>query len=264
VEREGVASWGSSDEDDDAARADAEARLVRILAWVGDRSGSEPRYPYGDRALREPILQEIDGHDGARIAAITRNAYGCRVLNTSTVMMLDIDLVEPSSRSWWQKLRGATEAPSPETAAMSHLRAFVDRHRDFGVRVYRTRAGLRGIVTHAAFEPTSASTLATLEDLRCDPLYVKLCKAQECFRARLDPKPWRIGVAPPEVRFPYRSDEARIHMEQWVERFTHAARAKRVCRFVDRLGSGAVTPDAARVVEIHDDATGALANGDLA
>jgi hypothetical protein len=264
VERDGVASWGSSDQSDEHARADGEVRLGRILAWLRDPSGDEPRYPYADRPLREPILQEVDGRDGRRIAVVTRNAYGCRVLNTSTVMMLDIDLPPPSSRSWWQKLKGTPQPESPESTAMGHVQRYVDRHPDFGVRLYRTRAGLRGIVTHATFDPTVPSTQSILEELRCDPLYVKLCKAQECFRARLDPKPWRIGLAPPKTRYPHPNDEARVALDRWVATFEDAARAVRVCRFVGRLGASAVAPDATRIIDLHDDATCATTNEDLA
>jgi hypothetical protein len=30
-----------------------------------------------------------------------------------------------------------------------------------------------------------------MQFLRCDPDYIKLCRVQKCYRARLTPKPWR-------------------------------------------------------------------------
>ena len=55
----------------------------------------------------------------------------------------------------------------------------------FGFRIYRTRAGFRLLVTSGTFDPSAAETLALLKEFGSDPLYIRLCKAQECFRARL-------------------------------------------------------------------------------
>ena len=70
----------------------------------------------------------------------------------------------------------------------------IDRWPGWGVRVYKTCAGYRGLVTHATFDPTADATLDLMRQFRCDPQYVTLCKRQESFRARLTPKGWRCKL----------------------------------------------------------------------
>ncbi len=64
-------------------------------------------------------------------------------------------------------------------------------HSDWGWRIYRTRAGLRLLATHALFDPETAAADGVFDALGADPLYRQLCKTQKCFRARLTPKYWR-------------------------------------------------------------------------
>src|SRR5262249_7158354 len=52
---------------------------------------------YPDRPFREQVLKQIQGSDGEISAVLTRNSYGCLVLNTSRVMFVDIDLPEPKA-----------------------------------------------------------------------------------------------------------------------------------------------------------------------
>ena len=79
---------GSNDGLEDALRRASEiaSRAATAIAQ-GKPAG---RYAYSDRALREEIVQEIDGDDTLS-AAITRNAYGSLVLNSSRVMFVDVD-----------------------------------------------------------------------------------------------------------------------------------------------------------------------------
>ncbi len=57
------------------------------------RIAAEPprAYAYGDRPLREEIVRSVAG-DGERAAVVTRNSFGCLVLNTAGVLFVDVDL----------------------------------------------------------------------------------------------------------------------------------------------------------------------------
>src|SRR5262245_32685683 len=62
---------------------------------------------YPDRPFRGQLLQEIRSSTGETSAVITRNSYGCLVLNTARVMFVDIDLPEPKKAGgFFQKLFG--------------------------------------------------------------------------------------------------------------------------------------------------------------
>ena len=120
------------------------------------------------------------------------------------------------------------------------------------MRLYRTFAGLRAIVTHDVMDPQSTAALDVLKQLGSDPLYIKLCKAQECFRARLTPKPWRCGCIPNPLRHPITDQKLLLWYERWKEDYETRQAQFATCRFLGPLGNPFVHPDAVRIVELHD------------
>ena len=103
-----------------------------------------------------------------------------------------------------------------ECLACEPLWEFARRHPELGVRVYRTAAGLRVIVTGVAASPGSDRARALLTELGSDPLYVDLCATHDSYRARLTPKPFRVGVRALPVPWPYADDGARGRYQEWL------------------------------------------------
>ncbi|MCU0877475.1 MAG: hypothetical protein MUF06_06800, partial [Pirellulaceae bacterium] len=98
-----------------------------------------------------------------------------------------------------------------------------------------------------------------------DPVYVLMCRRQHCFRARVSPKPWRIGVR----RFPSRAvwpvDSRRLaERQKWAAEYDDAARGFASCTFLEALGSGRVDPEAAEVQKLHDELCEATSRRPLA
>ena len=88
-------AWGSSDRNTDDARRQAQHKVEALVARF--QSGeklphSGQNYYGGDRPLREEILQEFSSGDSPDAAIVTRNSYGCSVLNAARLMFIDIDL----------------------------------------------------------------------------------------------------------------------------------------------------------------------------
>ena len=79
-------------------------------------------------------------------------------------------------------------------SVLARIHAVVARHPGMGLRLYRTANGYRCLVTHRTYDPASQECRELLEALGSDPLYIRLCRGQHCFRARLTPKPWRCGA----------------------------------------------------------------------
>jgi hypothetical protein len=124
------------------------------------------------------------------------------------------------------------------------------------VRVYRTRAGYRYLVTHHVFDPTGAPAHDAMAVLGVDEKYRALCRVQQSFRARLTPKPWRIGLAAPKPRWPFASAEEEAEMNAWLEEYARASAGHAVCELVEELGSGVVHAEVAPVLALHDEMTG--------
>ncbi|GGL45685.1 hypothetical protein H9L10_11905 [Phycicoccus endophyticus] len=132
---------------------------------------------------------------------------------------------------------------------------FARAHPGLGVRVYRTAAGLRVLVTGAGLSPSSPQARRLLTELRSDPLYVELCATHDSYRARLTPKPFRVGVDSLAVRWPCSGPEEERRFLRWVDGYESVAGDYAVCRLVSASGP---VPDAHEqaLVELHDSSTG--------
>ena len=264
-----VACWRASDLSRDDALAAAVDAARRVARWIADGRPRGPRYPYGDLPLREEVLREI-GPTGAGTAVITRNGYGCHVLNVARVMFVDVDLPRAAPGAGLvrglRRLFGRSEDASspPETAAVSRIGGWLAERPEWSMRVYRTRAGLRLMATHALFDPTAASTLEAMHALGCDPLYVRLCRSQRSFRARLTPKPWRCAVRAAPVRFPFETFEAERAFGEWQAEYEGRHRRYATCALAATLGSGEVHPEVREIVAVHDEETRAASGLPLA
>lgn len=240
------------------ARAHA-AQLDRALNDVdADFEENPDGYYVGERPLREPIVEAFEGPDGLE-AAITRNSQGILVLNTARVMFIDIDLPEPPRRrgpGFFQRLFGKSPPSSAKIAddTIERIGTEILRRPGLGLRLYRTRRGYRGLVTSDLFDPLSNDSHNLLETLGNDPLYLRLCAVQRCYRARLTPKPWRVGLKNvPFSFFPWQESPRRTQaFEAWLRRYEAACAQRSVCRLVAELGVTEVHPEVAPWIAVHD------------
>lgn len=261
--------WQWSDQSPEDARRKAEDRARQIAQKILNRETLN-RYGYGDRPLREEVLQAITNSAGQQIAVITRNAYGAQVLNTASAMFIDIDFPEagkqkpPAQRGWLFNRQPSGPSNDPESVYTQKVADWAASRRDLGIRVYRTLAGLRCLITNQLFDPTQGQTLDMMRELESDPLYIRLCQAQECFRARLTPKPWRCGAPQPPTTFPWESTKHELDYRQWERRYDQASAGYITCRLVMRLGPETIHPDVLPIVSVHDRYTCADPNGTLA
>ncbi|HWK89206.1 MAG TPA: hypothetical protein VNP72_04400 [Longimicrobium sp.] len=150
---------------------------------------------------------------------------------------------------------GAPPVSGGETAALGRLRSWIAAHPEWRVRVYRTHSGLRYLVTHALFSPTDAEAAAAMAALGADPQYIRLCQVQKSFRARLTPKPWRIGVENPPVTFPYESIADEQAMRDWEARYKQASSGRATAQLVEELGGGTEHPEITPIRALHDEHT---------
>ena len=257
--------WSSNSVAEAQALADQAAGQLAERFKRGDLPPKQGGY-YPNRPFREPVLHEIKNEAGETAAVITRNSYGCLVLNTARVMFVDVDLPEPKRPGLLGRLFGGKPAAPAQTAegAMAKVEEWVRHHSDWGWRIYRTRAGLRLLATHALFEPEAAVSEGVFDALGADPLYRQLCKTQKCFRARLTPKPWRCGVRRKPERWPFPDARAEKSFQKWDAQYQSYSFNWATCEFLKAIGNGEVHPGVQAILKTHDEMTKANVKSQLA
>jgi hypothetical protein len=254
IERYG---WSNTSREEALNRAKELVKQTIQIFRGGDSPGG---YLYSDRPVREEIIQELPGEDGYA-AVITRNAYGSLVLNTAKVLFADIDTPKQKNLAGGLgKLIGGLfgkkqSEPEPVDPIIARVEQFFNESRDLGARLYRTAAGYRCLITSHVFDPLGQETCDLLTALGSDPLYIKLCSVQECFRARLSPKPWRCGMGNPPHRFPWDDAEKEAAMRAWESQYNAAAQSYGICELVSSLGNEEIHPQVAPLVKLHDGMT---------
>lgn len=208
-----------------------------------DEQQSEAEYSV---VITEEILEQVDEQN-----TITRNRYGVEVLNSRDTCFLDVDSFAPGffSRIWGIFGRKMGD----EERLLQAVRGLCEEDAEMGARVYRTARGWRIAVAAPGLSPESAYMEQLCKRLRVDALYRKLCVRQNCWRARLTPKPWRLRM-PCVYPLPVSSDERPAAAAEWLALYQQLSEGVSVCRLVDAMGR----PMVGEVIRLHDACTGAL------
>ncbi|MBL8830443.1 MAG: hypothetical protein JNM18_25945 [Planctomycetaceae bacterium] len=288
----------SQAEADAMAQSRAEEALQRWLA--GDKIvAREPKVAYNG-AAGVPIREEVLSRHGTSVVTRNAYGAHClntphalfadidfepRVSGKQLLAALIVSLCLSIFVVWWSgewKLGlsvGVVSAPlvwimfarlmqlvvhlrgGEQKVARNRLEAFLHQHPHWNVRVYETPAGLRLLATHQPFAASDPQVAEFFRALRVDPVYVRMCLNQNCFRARLTAKPWRIGIAshmrPRPGVWPVKP-ERMAERDAWIRTYETQAAGYAACRYVESLGSGRIHADIRPVMELHDQEARAL------
>lgn len=264
-----VFTWGWSDVSAEDALRVARLRQERVFKWLdGDMAEEHARYGYPDRPMREQVLREIPGGaEGEPRAVITRNSYGCLVLNTVGLLFVDVDTPSGSFGDWFRSLFGKKPL-DPQTALEQRLRAraeqWVAEQPAWRWRLYRTAAGVRLVATHRELAPEDPAVQQAFDAFGADRLYRRLCQHQRCFRARLTPKPWRCEVSTKPPRWPWADESEQAAFRDWEAEYLRRSLRFATCRFLGEAGTAPVGPGIAEIMALHDEGTQAMADLPLA
>lgn len=223
------------------------------------------RVHYAVRRRNETVLEKLP-----QLGIISRNRYGADILNADTVMFLDWDAHPAPLRGWrgWlerisvfftghhhlEKMQLGQDSRVQQAKAVleTDIRRKVEE-LDLGIRLYETCNGLRGIVTSSHFNPTDSVALDLMTYLGADPLYVKLCRLQNTFRARLTPKHWRIGLHDRPLERASVTPAETAQMTHWLEEYQMRSQQYATARLIATLGSSTMDELVRKVVKLHDE-----------
>lgn len=267
-----IVSRGWSDESIEDARRLARERAGRLARRLASDPGARKQYDYDDAPVPEPVIQDF--RPLGQAAVITRNSYGALVLNTDELLFADVDQEDDGAQpaaavgqalSGLFSLFGGKRAapPAPASPAPDRIRRVAER-RGFAARVYKTAAGYRVMITDRPIPAGGGDTMAILEEFGSDPMYQRLCRAQQTFRARLTPKPWRCNFGKPPSKFPFETPREQSAYEQWQSEYHRHISRFATCRFLAAFGTGAVSASFGELVALHDRETRASSDLPLA
>ena len=144
----------------------------------------------------------------------------------------------------------------------------VSNHPNEQFRLYETPAGFRLIATHATILPSDEVVAEWFTYFNADANYARLCAVQQCFRARVTAKPWRMTEVTEQHKLSKEipnkdfwftqiddntesldelDDEQYAHFEkqqvnvaarqQWIKDYDNFAQNYKACRFMQSFGS---------------------------
>lgn len=157
-------------------------------------------------------------------------------------------------RRWLAKRQPRVQPADLERAAVERVSAFSQQHPDWGLRLYKTPKGLRVLVTHQAMQPQVPEVQQLFAALQVDTLYARLCQQQQCFRARVTAKPWRIGIngASPQVRRWPVAESYQAQRDEWNQHYDRVAADHSACHFVAQLGTQHIDTAVQPLIDWHD------------
>lgn len=230
-----ITCWGGSNDSIEDAKINAIEKIKRVVMKIEGEHLSEKDY---SAEIREQILHEIDKEN-----IITRNRYGAEVLNSSSIPMIDVDQPKMGFFSLFKKYSAKEKKQMMLDQALEAGKKFPE----LNFRIYETRKGLRVIIANKKMKASDPEVKKLFNAFHCDPLYASLCRKQDCFRARLTPKPSYIKHKGKRFKYPVESSE--IHQE-WIDSYQKSANDFSTCHLIKEIGPRAASLPA---IEYHDE-----------
>ncbi|MBM3342144.1 MAG: hypothetical protein FJY56_08535 [Betaproteobacteria bacterium] len=236
------------------------------------------RNGYGARCLNTPNVLFVDidfdnatAADGRHVliamaaSLVAALAVGWVMkLGLLTFVLSVLALLIPVAVATLVRKARVRAAGGAEALARKRINAYLAANPQAHLRLYRTPAGLRVLAMHKTFDPRESAVAECFKALGADPVYARMCVNQNCFRARVSAKPWRIGVGqhmrPRPGTWPVKPERLAVR-RQWIEAYEKAAQGFAACRYVELLGPQAGTMATRGVQALHDELC--RANSDL-
>ncbi|RIX84757.1 hypothetical protein [Acidovorax cavernicola] len=255
---------------------------VPIREEIVERQGDSviTRNGYGARCLNTPdvLFVDVDFEEGPNgsplfsvIGAALIGAIVAAYAVKSWIAVLVTFVAVLAFGLWRIRVDKVKVAPAPKDplqAVRGRIERFIHQHPDWHLRLYRTPAGLRVLAMHDVFAPSDPAVVDAFQVLGADKVYARMCRNQNCFRARLSAKPWRVGIGehlrPRPGVWPVSPDRLPAR-DAWVARYESAAKGYAACEYLESVGNTMkVHLNALAVQELHDERAGATSGFPLA
>ncbi len=221
------------------SKADAETVANEIVVRVQNKIDKKESLKDYEPLIKEWICDEIDEKN-----IITVNRYGAKVLNTTEYTILDLDDIP---WEFWD-IFGGTKGFDKKTLILQRFKKRIAKNSSLGddMRIYETTKGLR-IICKKYISPKVDGFRGLMAKFKVDRIYAYLCMTQDCYRARLTPKPFRIKQTPMRIKSPLDCEtEAYV---SWSAEYERKSKSYSVVKLIETIGSDFSSD---RAIHYHD------------
>lgn len=190
-------------------------------------------------AIKEYVEKIVDESN-----VITICRYGAKILNTSKYTILDLDDYPVDLFDFLKPIRKLGKKDRIIHKFEERIKKYPDIGSDF--RIYETTKGIR-VIGKKYIDPSRKGYVKLMRKLNVDWIYIQLSKKQNCYRARLTPKPYRMKTKTIKIRSPL--DCQSEDYLSWEATYLQKAKDYSVVRLVKSLGNDFSKDE---IINIHD------------
>ncbi len=194
--------------------------------------------------IKEHVAEEFDRNN---IVTVCR--YGAKILNTTDYTILDLDTY---AFDFWDLFKAIRKLPKKERIVAKFLqrrKKYPEIGNDF--RIYETAKGIR-IIGKKYIAPDTRNYQTLMRKFAVDDIYVLMSKRQDCYRARLTPKPYRMKINTIKIRTPL--DCETQDYRNWSEQYENASQNYCVVKHITSIGKDFSSDP---IIAFHDTICGA-------
>ncbi|WP_105254587.1 hypothetical protein [Pseudoalteromonas sp. T1lg75] len=225
------------------------------------------RNSYGALCLNTPdvMFADIDLDSAPSTRLVTWAFIGLALIGAATALVAGswwvlfaavlVSLLLASTLAGFINNRLINRRGGLEQEAITRFKQVSADNPALHMRIYQTSMGFRILFMEQTYEPTSESAAALLKSLGSDRVYMQMCRNQRCFRARVSPKPWRVGIERLRPRpgvWPIKAERLK-ERQDWIRTYERKAKGYASCKFMMKLGSDITDPKTIHVMRLHDD-----------
>lgn len=220
---ETISILSGSNQSEKMAFQKASEKATNIEKRISER---KPKESY-EVAIKEYVTEVIDD---SNIVTICR--YGAKILNTTSYTVLDLDDYPVNFFDMFKSVKKLKKKDRIVYKFEESVRKYPELGTDF--RIYETTKGIR-VIGKKYIDPSSKGYTALMRRLRVDWIYIQLSKKQQCYRARLTPKPYRMKINTIKVKSPL--DCRKENYLSWEQAYIEKSKEYSVVRLVKAIGS---------------------------
>lgn len=233
------------------SKEDASAKAANQSKQIESRIASGKIKETYEASIKEHVAEVIDEQN---IVTVCR--YGAKVLNSTQYTFFDLD---DYPHDLWDIFKPVRKLPKKERIVYKFLEK-IKKHPELGsdFRIYETTKGIR-VIGKKYLNPADRGYQSLMRKVAVDWLYMQLSKKQNCFRARLTPKPYRMQAKTIKVRSPL--DCETPEYIAWEKSYQSASQRYAVVKHLKSIGSDFANEP---VIKMHDQTCNAHNNLTLA